>query len=253
MRIDWSTLILQTVNALVLVWLLARFLFKPVANIIAGRQEAARTLLADAQAAKSDAQRERDAAQQERTALDAAHADAIRTIDAQAAAEKDALLQAAQAELTQKRTAAQAELERDRAAQLRAVQADAVDLAADIAAKLLARLPRDAKIAGFVDGLAGAFAALPAASRDELTAAGAPLTLRAPCALTDAETAAIDAALAQAAGRPVRVAVVVDPALIAGLELRAPHGVVSNHFRRDLDEIRTSLADTHEDRTDAHA
>ncbi len=43
MRIDWSTLALQTINALVLIWLLARFLFRPVAGIIAERQKAART------------------------------------------------------------------------------------------------------------------------------------------------------------------------------------------------------------------
>ena len=32
MQIDWSTLALQTVNVLVLVWLLARFLFRPVSD-----------------------------------------------------------------------------------------------------------------------------------------------------------------------------------------------------------------------------
>ncbi len=42
MHIDWSTLALQTINALVLVWLLARFLFRPVAEIVAERQDAAR-------------------------------------------------------------------------------------------------------------------------------------------------------------------------------------------------------------------
>ena len=48
MRIDWSTLALQTVNVLVLVWLLARFLFRPVMAIIAERRIAAEKLLADA-------------------------------------------------------------------------------------------------------------------------------------------------------------------------------------------------------------
>lgn len=42
MTIDWWTLGLQTVNVLVLVWILARFLFRPVARIIADRQAAAR-------------------------------------------------------------------------------------------------------------------------------------------------------------------------------------------------------------------
>ncbi|MFW2410409.1 hypothetical protein ACN4GS_22105, partial [Burkholderia pseudomallei] len=58
MRIDWSTLALQTVNVVVLVWLLSRFLFRPVSDIIAKRQAAARKLI-------DDASRERDAAHAE--------------------------------------------------------------------------------------------------------------------------------------------------------------------------------------------
>ena len=41
MKIDWWTLALQAVNAAVLIWLLAHFLFRPVADIIAARQKAA--------------------------------------------------------------------------------------------------------------------------------------------------------------------------------------------------------------------
>ena len=62
MQIDWWTLGLQTVNALVLIWLLAHFLFRPVVDAIAGRQKAAGQLLADAQAAKAAAESEREKA-----------------------------------------------------------------------------------------------------------------------------------------------------------------------------------------------
>ena len=47
MRIDWWTFAFQTINVLVLVWLLSRFLFKPVAKIIADRQQAAARLMQD--------------------------------------------------------------------------------------------------------------------------------------------------------------------------------------------------------------
>ena len=56
MRIDWTTLALQTINVLVLVWLLARFLFRPVTTIIAERRAAAEKLLADAAAQRAHAQ-----------------------------------------------------------------------------------------------------------------------------------------------------------------------------------------------------
>ena len=55
MHIDWWTLALQTVNVLVLIWLLARFFFRPVVDIVAKRQEEANKLLADAAAARQEA------------------------------------------------------------------------------------------------------------------------------------------------------------------------------------------------------
>ena len=54
---------------LVLIWLLAHFLFRPVADAIAGRQKAAVQLLADAKAAKAAAQNERDKAAAEAARL----------------------------------------------------------------------------------------------------------------------------------------------------------------------------------------
>ena len=41
MTIDWWTLGLQTINVLILIWILARFLFRPVAKIIAAERAAA--------------------------------------------------------------------------------------------------------------------------------------------------------------------------------------------------------------------
>ena len=44
MQIDWWTLGLQAVNALVLVWLLAHFLFRPVVDAIARQPDSAGTV-----------------------------------------------------------------------------------------------------------------------------------------------------------------------------------------------------------------
>src|SRR4029077_19555131 len=62
MHIDWSTLGLQTVNPLVPIWLLAHFLFQPVADAIAGRQKAPVQLVDDARAGEAADQNERDQA-----------------------------------------------------------------------------------------------------------------------------------------------------------------------------------------------
>src|ERR1700733_201795 len=55
MTIDWWTLGIQTVNVAILVWLLQRFFWRPVAEMIEQRRDATRRSMADAAAAKSQA------------------------------------------------------------------------------------------------------------------------------------------------------------------------------------------------------
>ena len=43
MTIDWWTLGLQTINVLILIWLLAHFFWRPVAGMIEQRRAAAQT------------------------------------------------------------------------------------------------------------------------------------------------------------------------------------------------------------------
>jgi F-type H+-transporting ATPase subunit b len=48
MKIDWFTVIAQVINFLILVWLLKKFLYKPVLNAIAEREKKVDTQLSDA-------------------------------------------------------------------------------------------------------------------------------------------------------------------------------------------------------------
>lgn len=60
MLIDWFTVSAQAVNFLILVWLLKRFLYKPILNAIDEREKLIAAQLQDADAKKSQAQQERD-------------------------------------------------------------------------------------------------------------------------------------------------------------------------------------------------
>jgi F-type H+-transporting ATPase subunit b len=60
MLIDWFTVGAQVVNFLVLVWLLKRFLYKPILAAIAAREKRIAAELADADAKKVEAQKESD-------------------------------------------------------------------------------------------------------------------------------------------------------------------------------------------------
>ncbi len=60
MLIDWFTVVAQVVNFLILVWLLKRFLYKPILNAIDEREKKIAKQLADADAKQGEAQKQRD-------------------------------------------------------------------------------------------------------------------------------------------------------------------------------------------------
>ena len=60
MIIDWFTVGAQTLNFLVLMWLLKRFLYKPILHAIDEREKRIATELANADKKKAEAQKERD-------------------------------------------------------------------------------------------------------------------------------------------------------------------------------------------------
>jgi F-type H+-transporting ATPase subunit b len=248
MQIDWWTLGLQTVNVLVLIWLLAHFLFHPAVDAIAARQKEAGQLLADAQAAKAAAEDERERASAETTRLAEHRGEAFKAAEAEAAAAKSALLAAAKSEADKLRAAAKAEIEAARRTEAFAAEDRAARLATDIAGKLLDRLPHEARVAAFIDGIAAGLAKLPEGTRASLGKDGTPIRLTAARAPTPDEVEACRRAIAGILGHPVKVEISVEPALIAGIELEAPHAIVRNSFRADLVHLKSELV--HHDTAD---
>ena len=57
MELSWSTFVLEIINFLVLVWILKRFLYKPVLEVIARRRAGIEQRLGDAEALHADAER----------------------------------------------------------------------------------------------------------------------------------------------------------------------------------------------------
>lgn len=240
MTIDWWTLGLQTVNVLILLWILARFLFRPVAKIIAERQAAAHAALDEAETAKHAAEAARAEAEAARQAVLRERAEKIAEVRKDAEAEKQRLMAEVQAELDKARGQAKDELARQGRAQQEALSEQAGVLAGDIADRLLARLPKEARVAGFIDGLVEAVAQLPESTRAGIGLHG-PVPLRAAQMPTEAEIAQLRDGLDTTLGRAVEIEVTEAPELIAGLELDTATAIVRNHFRADLDRITAEV------------
>jgi len=73
MFIDWFTVGAQTLNFLILVWLMKRFLYKPILDAIDAREKRVAAELADASAKKAEAQQARDEFRQKNTEFDQQH------------------------------------------------------------------------------------------------------------------------------------------------------------------------------------
>ncbi len=245
MTIDWWTLGIQTVNVAVLVWLLQRFFWRPVAAMIEQRRATAQSTLAEAEAKRSQAvaaaaeieQTRAGFAREREAILAAAHkaAEQARAARLDDAAKEAAALQAA----------AQAAIAKEREAAEKAWAERSSRLAVDIAERLTARLEGPAVRAAFLDWLLQEIRGLPEPTR-QVAANGAALEAISATPLDPADQERYRGLIGEAFGAHPQIAFKADPALIAGLELHGPHLVIRNSWRANLDQILAEL--THDDR-----
>jgi F-type H+-transporting ATPase subunit b len=244
MHIDWWTLALQTVNVLVLIWILSRFFFRPVADLVAKRKAAADERLAEADAARQEAADARAEAARLRASIDAERDRLVAEARQSAEAVKADLLAQSARDLQQRRQEAESEIQQQRHEAQQALIAHASTLSVDIARRLLARLPGNVAFSAFLAGL-GAELKRQASDQGSDLLAGVdsdhPLEVVTATALTDTEADQLRQAIYQALGAAPVLRLSVDPNLIAGFELRGRTRVVRNNWQADLTQILREL------------
>src|SRR5664280_2028888 len=92
MLIDWFTVGAQALNFLILVWLMRRFLYKPILHAIDEREKHVATELANADAKKAEAQKEHDEFQHKNAEFDQQQAALLSKATDEAQAERQRLL-----------------------------------------------------------------------------------------------------------------------------------------------------------------
>lgn len=243
MTINWWTLGLQAVNVLILVWLLSRVFWRPVAEAIARRQDTVEGILKDAKAAQAKADdflaeviatREGMAAERNTLLTEAAlQADAAAKATLKdAAAKAEALLRTAQLER-----------EHVRDANRMAAASESARLAVDIARKLLERADAGQLKTPFLDQLIEAIDAMPHKDKAALAGTVGGIDLISAVELDDETTAQIEKAVGAALEGQPRLNFRTDPALIAGFEIRTRHFVLHSNWAADLEAILKDLQD----------
>jgi F-type H+-transporting ATPase subunit b len=92
MLIDWFTVGAQALNFVILVWLLKRFLYKPIIHAVDAREKRIAKERADAGTIKAEASRERDEFQKKNEAFDQQRADLLSKATDEAKAERARLI-----------------------------------------------------------------------------------------------------------------------------------------------------------------
>jgi len=243
MHIDWWTLTFQTVNVLVLIWILSRFLFRPVTDIVAKRQETAGKLLADAAAdcrLAADCRAEADRA---RAAIDDEREGLLAEARKSAQATRQQLLAQSSQEIARLRNEAKATIARDQEAMQEKIIYRASELSLEIARRLLARFPPQIALSAFLEGLCQELKASDV--RDGFMSAGArdqPIEILTAGVLPDDEIQAVQSALNEALGAKAPYTFRCEPAVLGGIELHARNKILRNSWRGDLARIREELS-----------
>jgi len=225
MAIPWFTISAQLVNFLILVWLLKRFLYKPILDAIDAREQHVAAQLADADAQKAEARKERDEFQHKNEefdhqrdtlfgqAKDAANTERQRLIE-DARKSADALRAKRQDGLKREQQSLNDEIERRTRLEVFAIARKTLtDLAgtsleervSEVFTRRLRTLDHDAK-----ESLAK--------SMKELTD---PVLVRSAFELPSEQRAAVQQALNESFSADIRIRFETAPNLISGIELTA--------------------------------
>jgi F0F1-type ATP synthase membrane subunit b/b' len=245
MRFDLWTFALQAANFLVLLWLLHRFLYRPVLKIIGDREDAAAKLTADldakakaADALRHDLEGERDALAREKEAV-------LAQARVAAAEERKTLLAQARRDADAVHAAAQASFKRERDELVSSAGRDAVRLAVSLVRRLVQEPPAKAAQGAMLQLVCDDIERLPLDAKQHFRD-----RMAGEDRLPDVVTAApLDAhaqklfgeRLAKALGASARPAFAVNPDLLAGVEVRFPFTILRRSWSEDLRRIEAEL------------
>jgi F-type H+-transporting ATPase subunit b len=241
MHIDWWTLAIQGVNVLILVWLLARFFYRPLIKIIEERRTASEGLLAAAKSAQATVDTEKAEIAATRAGIAGERNRLLAEALAQIAAERDAAGREAAAAAAQQRSESAQDAARVRQAMEASLTDKAAELAVEIARRLLSKRPMDSA----PDlGLAAQLQAMPQRTLTLLSqAAGRQggITIATAHPLDPEAQGKIRDQLEKILGSGADATLVVDPSLIAGFRLRSDALVLNDNWDDDLAQILKDL------------
>ncbi len=250
MLIDWFTVGAQTLNFLVLVWLMKRFLYQPVLNAIDAREQRIAQTLADAASQQATAQQEREAFAKRNADFDREHASQLSAMTTEVAAERARLLGEARQSADTLHTQQQRALSRELQQLQQHIAQRSRDEVLAMASTVLAELADASLEAQMVVVFARKLQALDGDARAGLAKALASATpsqpvavqVRSAFALTPEQQATLQQALHDGLACDVPLRFSTSPEVLAGIELSANGWKVAWHLADGLASLAQNIA-----------
>ena len=225
MQFDWTTFILEMLNFLVLVWILQRFLYRPVLAMLDARQHRINEESAHAEQLCHEAETLRLQYEQRLAEWQQQQDASRRQLDEQLAELRKSSLDALKRTLADEEAKLQAQNQRVTANRETALMREAASAAYAQAAFMLQRLATPQLTRSIVELFVEDLQALPDSEQAALSKAAAALTPESSVevlsghALTNAEQVRLSQALSMATGRVLSLLFKQDEALIAGVRV----------------------------------
>jgi F-type H+-transporting ATPase subunit b len=239
MNLDWSTFLLEIINFLVLVWILKRFLYKPVLDVIERRKASIAKTLSDAQAMRGEAE-----------ALKRQYHDKLAELDREKERARAALQEELQAERERRLAALGQTVEEERKKhevldarrqreEIRQIEQAAVDHSARFAARLLGRIASPAVEARLIELFLEELARQPeersqAVRQAFQEAGGGPITVSSAYPLEAGRRAAVTEALSKWLDHKIACRFTEDGALLAGLRVTIGPWILEADLQHEL-------------------
>jgi F-type H+-transporting ATPase subunit b len=223
MTIDWLTIGAQALNFLILVWLMKRFLYKPILHAIDEREKRVAAELANADKTKADAQKERDEFHRKNEEFDQQRAALLTKATNEAQAERQRLLDEARKAADALRVKRQETLRSDACNLNEAVGRRAQKEVFAIVRKALIDLATTSLEERLGDVFMRRVREMDEHTKEELATAlrtaSEPAVLRSAFDLPAQQRTAIQQALNETFSADIQVRFETDPDLIGGIEL----------------------------------
>ncbi|MDD2732890.1 MAG: hypothetical protein PHF56_03035 [Desulfuromonadaceae bacterium] len=252
MLIDWFTVIAQALNFLILVWLMKRFLYKPILRAIDQREKLIAAELADAAATKSDAQKERDEFQHKNEIFDQQRAALFSKATDEAKSERRRLMDEARQAADDLSAKRHENLKNDAQILNQAIIHRTQQEVFAIARKALADLAGTSLEERMLDVFLGRLKTLDGEEKEQLTSAikstQNPVVVRTRFDFSSAQSAATESAIKDLFGAERQIRFETDSELISGIELVTDGHKVAWSITDYLTSMENGIAELLEDK-----